>query len=193
MYFGRPFVKRVALRYQTVVCLSVCLSVCPVLYVCLSVTLAYCGQTVGWSKIKLGKRVGLGPAHIVLDGDPAPLFQRGRAPNFRPKSVVRCALPPFWEWGPSSSPQKRGPPIIGLCLLRPNGSMDQDAAWYGGRPRLRRHCVRWGPAPPKRARPRFSAHVYCGQTAECIRIPLGMEVGLSLGNIVLDGDLAPLP
>jgi len=25
--------------------------------------------------------------------------------------------------------------------------------------------------------PQFSAHVYCGQTAVCIRIPLGTEVG----------------
>ena len=47
-----------------------CLSVCSV---CLSVTLVYCGQTVRWIKMKLGMQVGLGPAHIVLDGDPAPL------------------------------------------------------------------------------------------------------------------------
>ena len=40
-----------------------CLSVCPV------VTLVYCGQTVEWIKMKLGKEVGLGPGHIVLDGD----------------------------------------------------------------------------------------------------------------------------
>jgi len=39
----------------------------------LSVTLEYCGQTVGRIKTKLGMRVGLGPGHIVLDGDPAPL------------------------------------------------------------------------------------------------------------------------
>ena len=39
----------------------------------------------------------------------------------------------------------------------------------------------------------FSAHVYCGQTAGFIRIPLGMEVGLSPGNIVLDGDPSPPP
>jgi len=38
----------------------------------LSVTLVYCGQMVGWIKIKLGMQVGLGPGHIVLDGDPAP-------------------------------------------------------------------------------------------------------------------------
>ena len=34
-------------------------------------------------------------------------------------------------------------------------------------------------------------NVYCGQTAEWINMPLGMEVGLSLGDIVLDGDPAP--
>jgi len=39
----------------------------------LSVTLVYCGQTVGWIKMPLGTELGLGPAHIVLDGDPAPL------------------------------------------------------------------------------------------------------------------------
>jgi len=71
-------------------CLS-CLSVCPVcLSVCLSVTLVYCGQTVGWIKMKLGMQVGLGPAgHIVLDGDPAPQPQKGgKAPNFWPMFVV---------------------------------------------------------------------------------------------------------
>ena len=48
------------------------------------------------------------------------------------------------------------------------------------------------PAPPKRGiAPKFSVHVYCGQTAVCIRIPLCTEVGLGLGDIVLDGDPAP--
>ena len=37
------------------------LSVCPVSDV------VYCGQTVGWIKVKLGMQVGLGPAHIVLN------------------------------------------------------------------------------------------------------------------------------
>ena len=36
------------------------------LFVCLSVTLVYCGQTVGWIKMKLGVQVGLGPGHIVI-------------------------------------------------------------------------------------------------------------------------------
>jgi len=50
------------------------------------VTLAYCGQTVGWIKLKLGVDVDFGPGHIVLDGDPT-RPQRGTAPNFRPVSV----------------------------------------------------------------------------------------------------------
>ena len=51
------------------------------------------------------------------------------------------------------------------------------------------------PAPlPKRGRsPQFSAHVYCGQTAEWIKMALGMDVGLGPGHIVLDEDPAPLP
>jgi len=48
----------------------------------LSVTMVYCGQTVGWIKMKLGMEIGLGPGHIVLDGDPAPLPKRGTAPQF---------------------------------------------------------------------------------------------------------------
>jgi len=72
--------------------------------------------------------------------------------------------------------------------------MDQDACtWYGARPQPRRLCVRWRPPlpPQKRGRaplPNVSAHFYCGQTAACIKMPLGMEVGLSPGDFVLDGD-----
>ena len=43
------------------------------------------------------------------------------------------------------------------------------------------------------APPQFSSHFYCGQTARCIKMPLGMDVGLSLGDFVLDGDPVPLP
>jgi len=57
--------KRFALCYQTVFCLSVMSSS---LSVCLSVTLEHCGQTVGWIKMKLRTEVGLIPGHIVLDG-----------------------------------------------------------------------------------------------------------------------------
>jgi len=47
-------------------------------------------------------------------------------------------------------------PNFRLCLLWPNGWMDRDATWYEGRPRLRLHCVAWGPIPtplPKEAQP----------------------------------------
>jgi len=36
----------------------------------------------------------------------------------------------------------------------------------------------------------FSAHFYCSQTAACIKMPRGMEVGLSPGDFVLDGNPA---
>jgi len=48
----------------------------------LSVTLMYCGQMVGWIKMKFGMQVGLGPGHIVSDGDPAAFLQRGTVPSF---------------------------------------------------------------------------------------------------------------
>ena len=49
------------------------------------------------------------------------------------------------------------------------------------------------PLPTKGVEPpsQFSAHFYCGQTAAYIKMPLGMEVGLSPGSFVLDGDPAP--
>ena len=42
--------------------------------------------------------------------------------------------------------------------------------------------------PPQKggdSSPHFSAHVYCGQTAGWTRIPLGTELGLGPGDIVL--------
>ena len=37
-----------------------------------------------WIKMPLDTEEGLGPGDFVLDGDPAPPFQKGgRAPNFR--------------------------------------------------------------------------------------------------------------
>jgi len=66
--FGRPFVKRFALCYRSVLCLSV--------------TFVHCGQTVGRIKMKLGMQVCLGPGHIVLGGDPAPSPLKGTGPQF---------------------------------------------------------------------------------------------------------------
>ena len=69
--------------------------------------------------------------------------------------------------------------------------MGQDASWYGGRPRAWPHCVSWGPAPPRGTAPSQFLAVCCGQTARWIKMPLGAEVGLGPGHIVLDGDPAP--
>jgi len=54
-------------------------------------------------------------------------------------------------------------------VLWSNGWMDQDVTWYGGRPRPRPHCVRWGHSylPPRKgcsSPPQFSAHDCCSQT-----------------------------
>ena len=38
----------------------------------------------------------------------------------------------------------------------------------------------------------FLAHVYCGQTAGCLKMPLGTEVNLGPGDVVLDVVAAPL-
>ena len=119
--------------------------------------------------MKLGMQVGIGLGHIVLDGEPFP--------------------PP---------PKGAEPPIFGPYLLWPNGWMDQDATWYGGRTQPRRLYVRWGLSfpSPKRGRsppPQFSAHIHCGQTAGWIKMALGIEVGLGPGYIVLDWDPVSLP
>jgi len=89
------------------------------------------------------------------------------------------------------------PQTFGPCLLQPNGWMDEAGTWHGGRPQPKQLCVTRGhsPLPPKRGRApsQFSAHFYCGRTAGCIKMPLGIDVGLSPGDFVLDGDPAPLP
>jgi len=41
--------------------------------------------------------------------------------------------------------------------------------------------------------PKYSAHVYCGQTAGWIKMVLGTEVDLSPSDFVFDGNPAPLP
>jgi len=71
---------------------TICKTVLPILlYRCpvMSVTLVYCGQTVGWIKKKLGMQVGL--SHIVLDGYTA-TPKKGHTPNFRPMSTVAKQL-----------------------------------------------------------------------------------------------------
>jgi len=48
----------------------------------------------------------------------------------------------------------------------------------------------WDPALPRKkgtAPTQFLAHVYCGQTAGWIKMPLGTELNLGPGDVVLDG------
>jgi len=53
----------------------------------------YCGQTAGWIKMTLDMKVGLGPVHIVLDGDTAPSPKKGtEPPNFWPIFIVAKRL-----------------------------------------------------------------------------------------------------
>jgi len=66
----------------------------------------------------VGTEVGLDPAHIVLDGDPA-LPKKGHSPQF--SAHVYCGQTAGW---------------INIALGR-----------HGDRPQPRRHCVRWSPAP----------------------------------------------
>ena len=159
-------------------------------------------------------QVGLGPGHIVLDGDPAPPPQRG-TPQF--SAHISCGQMAAWikmslgmevglgpgdfvlDWDSAPPPQKGGrAPIFGPCLLWPNDWMDEAGTWHGGRPQPRRLCVRWGsslPFPKRGQSPshQFLAHYHCGQTAGCIKMLRGTDVGLSSGDFVLDGDPAPSP
>jgi len=90
----------------------------------------------------LGMEVGLGPDHIVLDGDPAPPPQNGaQPPIFGPFLLwltagwikmplgMEVGLRPgdfVLEWGPSSP--------LGTQLPLPSGWMDPNGTWHGGGP-----------------------------------------------------------
>jgi len=65
----------------------------------------------------------------------------GRRPRPRPHCVK-------WEASPPKKTRGTTPNFRPICLLWPNGWMDQDTTWYGSRPRRKPHFVRWGPAPP---------------------------------------------
>jgi len=126
--FERPFVKRFVLCYRP-------------LSFCLSITLMYCGQRVGWIKVKLDTEVGLGPGHIVLDGDPAPPKGAYHSPQF--SAHVCCGQTAGWikmplgtevglgsgdivlDGEPASPSKATQPPIFGPCPLWPNGRPSQ--------------------------------------------------------------------
>jgi len=108
-------------------------------------------------------RPGLGPGHIVLDGDPAPQ-KWTQPPQF--SAHVCCGQTAGWLKMAFGTEVGFGPSHIVL-----EGTQ----------------------LPPRKGNssPHFLVHVYCGQTAGCIRKPLSMEVGLDPGHVVLDGDPGP--
>ena len=144
----------------------------------------YCGQTAGMIKMPLGTKVGLSPGDSVLDGDPAPLPTKGVEPppqfsaHFYCGQTAGCIKMPFGMEAGAELPQSLA------CLLWLNSWIDQDVTWHGSRPWSSPHCARWERSP------KFSAHLYCGQTAGCIKMPLGTEVGLGLRDVVFDVDPA---
>jgi len=158
-----------------------------------------CGQMAGWIKMPLGRKLGLDPSDIVLDGDqvPVPHVYCGQtAAWIKIPLGMGVGLGAVLDGNLAPLPPKETQPLIfGPCLLCPRIWTYQDTTWYGGRTRLKRHCVRWGPSslPQKGQSPQFSAHVYWGQTAAWINMPFGMQVALGPGHIVLDGDPAPPP
>ena len=113
-------------------------------------------QMAGRIKMSLGKEVGLCPGDIVLDGDPVPPplngHRGGRAGSPsktkshgpRPTAISSGILvhPAVWPQRTLAENWEAEPPIFGPCLLWTNGWMDQDATWFGGKPLLRRRCVR---------------------------------------------------
>ena len=122
---------------------TVCKTVRPMLsnccLSCLSVTLVYCGQTVGRIKMKLGMQLSLGPDHIVLDAEPAPPPPKGNSPQFSVLSC--CGQLAAWIKMPLGMEVGLGPDDFVL---------DGDPL----------PSQKWGGPPPQ-----FSAHFYCGQTA----------------------------
>jgi len=114
--------------------------------------------------MKLGVRVGLGPGHIVLDGDPATPPPKRHSPKY--SAHVCCGQTAGWIKMPLGTEVGLGPgdflldadlpspkggrvlPNFGPMSSWPNGWMDQEATWHGGRPRPRQHCIRWRPRSP---------------------------------------------
>jgi len=165
--------------------------------------------------MKLGVQVGLGPGHIVLDGDPGAPPTKGHSPQF---SVHICCvqmagwikMPVDLEIGfdpsdivldgdlaPPSPKRGQGPSVFGPCLLWPTTAwikmpLGMEVGFSLGYIVLDGH-----PAPPHEKRgtafPQFSANVSCAQMAGWMKMPLGMKVSIDPSDILLDGDPASLP
>jgi len=133
-----------------------------------------CGRTAGWTEMLLATEVGLGPGHIVLDGDPATPSKKGDSPPFSPTSVEakrldgsRCHLLCRWA---SAWPRPHFYMGTQLSHRKGHSSPQFRGLWTQA-------CVRINRGP-----------CYWGKTAGWTRIALGTEVGLSPGDTVLHGD-----
>ena len=116
--------------------------------------------------MKLSVEVGLGPIHIVLDGDPAHPPQKGHS-HSQFSAHVFC-----------------GKRLDGLrCHLVRRWTSAQATLLDGDT------------APPKKGAQQapIFGRFCCGQMAGWTQMPLGAEVGLSPGDIVLYGDAALPP
>jgi len=110
------------------------------------------------------------PMGLRVRWGPSPLsLKRGRSPlsNFRPVSILAKRLDGS-RWH-----------------LAWRWALVQATLCYMGKPS--------SPPPKGHRAPQFSAHFCCRQTAECIKMPLGMKIGLSPGDFVLGGDPASPP
>jgi len=80
-------------------------------------------------------------------------------------------------------------PVVSVCdvgILWPNGWLNQDEIWHGGRPRPRPHCGRRTQLlSPKRgtSSPLNFRHICFGQTAAWIKMLLYREVDLGPGTL----------
>ena len=125
----------------------------------------YCGQTAGCIKVPTNWYGGRPePRRLCVRWGPSPLPQKGRAPNFRPASIVAKRL-----YG------------LRCQLVRREASAYTTLCWM------------WTQLPPEKGHthttPFFGPCLLC-QTAGWIKMPLGMEVGLDPSDVVLDGDPA---
>jgi len=153
-------------RFWAIVCKTVrptlsdrCLSVCPVCLYVLSVTLVYCGQTVGWIKTKLGMEVGLDRSDFVLDGEQLP--KMGPSPQFLDRvhcgqTAGRIKMPlgteidlgpghTVLEGDPAPRPRKghSSPPLFSPCLLWPRSHISVTAELLYNSRQYRVYTLQW--------------------------------------------------
>ena len=151
-------------------------------------TLVYCGQTVGWIKMKLGMQVGLSPGNTVLDGNPPPPLPQGHSPQFL--AHICCGQMAGWikmplgmevglspgdfvlDGDPASPSPKRGQshPQFSAHVYIVAKQLDGSRWHLAWRWALVKATLCYMgtqlPLPQTEGRaPQFSAHFYCGQTA----------------------------